>query len=155
MQAETPLVRHFMTPNPLCIDGELTIADAFARMLEINARHLPVYVRSHLVGVISERDIGRLYATKGVDPEQFTAAQAVMPDPYVCTPDTPLEQAVQVLIDHKIEAAVVMESDKLRGMFTVIDAMQALVAVLHRDAAQAVDPAHQWTASTIGPTRAS
>lgn len=155
MQAETPLVRHFMTPNPLCIDGELSIADAFARMQEINARHLPVYVRAQLVGVLSERVIARLYAAKGVDPEQFTAAQAVTSDPYVCTPDTPLEQAVQVFIDHKIDAVVVMESDKLCGMLTVIDAMQALVAVLHRDAAQAVDPTHQWTASTIGSARTS
>lgn len=138
-----------MTPNPVIVDGGLSISDAFTRMFQIHARHLPVYVRGHLVGILSDRDIGHLSAVKGVDPEKFTAEQACSPNPYVCAPDTPLEQAVQVLIDHKFGAALVMENGELLGVFTVIDALQALVAVLRRDVAQAADPQHRWHASTV------
>lgn len=148
MQHETPLVRHFMTPNPVTIDGGLSLADAFTRMFQVHARHLPVYVRGYLVGILSDRDIGHLSAVKGVDPEKFTAEQACSPNPYTCSPDTPLEQAVQVLLDHKFGAALVMESGALVGMFTVIDAMQALVALLHREDVQDAQPDHQWHAST-------
>jgi acetoin utilization protein AcuB len=148
MQLETPLVRHFMTPNPVIIDGGLSISDAFTRMFQIHVRHLPVYVRGHLVGILSDRDVGHLSAVKGVDPDKFTAEQACTPNPYVCTPDTPLEQAVQVLAEHKFGAALVMENGVLLGMFTVIDALQALVAVLRRDATQAADPRHEWHTST-------
>jgi acetoin utilization protein AcuB len=155
MQLETPLVRHFMTPNPVIIDGGLSIADAFTRMFQIHARHLPVYVRGHLVGILSERDVGHLSAVKGVDPNTFTAEQACSPNPYVCTLDTPLEQAVQVLIDHKFGAALVMENGELLGIFTVVDALQALVALLWRDANQAADPRHPRHASTLGPADAS
>jgi hypothetical protein len=44
-----------------------------------------------------------------------------------------------------------MEEGKLVGMFTVVDALQALVAVLRRDAAQAADPNHSWSVSSSGP----
>lgn len=150
MQLETPLVRHFMTPDPVVIDGELSIADAFTRMFQIRARHLPVYVRGHLVGILSDRDIGHLSAVKGVDPNKFTAEQACSPNPYVCTPDTPLEQVVQVLADHKFGAALVMENGALLGIFTVVDALQALVALLWRDEHQAADPQHPRHAATVG-----
>jgi len=139
-----------MTQNPVIIDGGMSLSDAFTRMFQIHARHLPVYVRGHLVGILSERDVGHLSGVPGIDPEKFTAEQACSANPYVCTPDTPLEQAVQVLIDHKFGAALVMQDGELLGMFTVIDAMAALVALLQRDAAQAADPGHQWRASTIG-----
>ncbi len=149
MPHETPLVRHFMTLNPVVIDGSLSLSDAFTRMFQIHARHLPVYVRGHLVGILSDRDIGLLSAVKGVDPEKFTVEQACSANPYTCTPDTPLEQAVQVLIEKKFGAALVMENGELVGMFTVIDAMQALIALLHREAAEDAQPRVRWHASTV------
>lgn len=152
MHNETPLVRHFMTPDPVTIDGELSISDALARMFQIRARHLPVYVRGHLVGILSDRDVAHLSAVQGVDANKFTAEQACSPNPYVCTPDTPLEQVVQVLVDHKFGAALVMENGVLLGIFTVVDALQALVALLWRDAHQAADPRHTRHASTVEPS---
>lgn len=152
MQLETPLVHHFMTPDPVTLDGGLTLADAAMRMFQIRARHFPVMVGGHLVGILSDRDIAQVYALKGVNPERYTAEQAATSNPYVCTPDTPLAQAVRVLVEHKFGAALVMEHGKLLGILTVIDAMEALLAVLDRDAAQAADPNHDWR---IARTRAA
>lgn len=148
MLTDRPTVREFMTPNPVIVDGGLSISDAFTRMFQIHARHLPVYVGSHLVGILSDRDIAHVSACKGVDPNTFTAEQACSPSPYVCRPETPLEDVVQTMIDHKFGAALVMADGQLLGMFTVIDAMQALVALLDRDAIQEVDPQHEWSAKT-------
>lgn len=148
MLTDRPTVREFMTPDPVIIDGGLTLSDAFTRMFQISARHLPVYVSGHLVGIISDRDIAHLSACKGVDPNVFTAEQGCSPNPYVCTPDTGLEEVVQVLIDHKFGAALVMADGKLLGMLTVVDALQALVAILGRDALDAAQPGHTWRAST-------
>lgn len=134
-----------MTPNPVVIDGGLTITDALTRMFQIHARHLPVMVGGHLVGVLSDRDIGHLSAVQGLDPARVTAEQACTPNPYVCGPDTPIVEVAQTLIQHKFGAALVMEDRTLVGMFTVIDALGALVAVLQRDAAAAADPTHAWS----------
>ncbi|MBK7829049.1 CBS domain-containing protein [Nannocystis sp.] len=152
MPSATPTVRDFMTQNPATIDGALSVADAAARMFQVHARHLPVYVEGHLVGILSDRDIAHLAAVRGVDPEKYTAEQACTPNPYVVTPDAPLEQVVLVLSDHKFGAALVMEAGQLIGIFTVIDALQALAAVLRRDAVQAADPAHEWTTRSVPPT---
>jgi acetoin utilization protein AcuB len=151
METHVPTVRQFMTPNPVIIDGGLSIADAFTRMFQIHARHLPVYTRGHLVGILSDRDIGHLSAVQGVDPNRCTAEQACSPNPYVCSPDTPLDEVASVLAQHRFGAALVMEDSKLVGMFTVTDAMTALVGVLRRDATQAADPDHTWTLSATGP----
>lgn len=148
MQTHVPTVRQFMTPNPVIIDGGLSIADAFTRMFQIHARHLPVYTNGHLVGIISDRDIGHLSAVQGIDPNRCTAEQACSPNPYVCAPETPLAEVAQVLAQHRFGAALVMEGGNLVGLFTVTDAMLALVAVLQRDETQAADPQHTWTAST-------
>ena len=152
MCSHVPLVRHFMTVNPLTIDGGLSLTDAFTRMFQAHIRHLPVYVGGHLVGILSDRDIAHLSAIRGVDPDKFTAEQACTPNPYVCSPDAPLEQVVQTLAEHKFGAALVMEHCQLLGMFTVVDALQALTALLRRDAVQAVDPAHRWFTAASAAT---
>ena len=56
MLTNRPTVREFMTPDPVIIDGGLTLSDAFTRMFQINARHLPVYVGGHLVGMLLATD---------------------------------------------------------------------------------------------------
>ena len=155
MTSDIPLVRHFMTANPLIIDGGLSLADAFSRMFQAHIRHLPVYVGGHLVGILSDRDIAHVSAVRGIDPNKCTAEQACTPNPYVCSPDAPLEQVVQTLADHKFGAALVMEHGQLLGVFTVVDALQALTALLRRDAVQAVDPAHRWfTEASAAPMAA-
>lgn len=150
-----PIVRQFMTPCPVTIDGGLTVADASARMFQIHARHLPVYTAGHLVGILSDRDIAYTSTVRGLDPDRCTAEQACTPNPYVCTPQTPLEEAVQTMIEHKYGAVLVMEHGELLGILTVIDALMALVALLRRDATQAIDAKHTWTASLLGSSSAA
>lgn len=149
--SQQPLVRQFMTPAPAIIDGGLTVADAAVRMFQIHARHLPVYSAGHLVGILSDRDVAYTSAARGLQADKVTAEEACTGSPYVCAPETPLEQAVQTMVDHKYGAALVMQDGQLLGILTVIDALQALVALLRRDATQAVDPKHAWTASLVGP----
>ena len=134
MSATQPTVREFMTPDPVIIDGGLTVADAATRMFQINARHLPVYVGGHLVGILSERDIARYSAPTGYEggPAQ-TVEQACSGNPFVCSPDSSLVEVASVLASHKIGAALVMENGQLLGMFTVVDALHALVRLLGGD----------------------
>lgn len=130
MSATQPTVREFMTPDPVTIDGGLSVNDARTRMFQINARHLPVYVQGHLVGILSDRDLARISSVDGFESNSSTAEQACTPNPYVVGPDTPIAEVAQVLADQKFGAALVMDSGNLLGMFTVIDAMRALVSLL-------------------------
>ncbi len=144
-----------MTADPLTIDGGLSLSDAFTRMFQAHVRHLPVYVGGHLVGILSDRDVAHVSAVRSIDPDRYTAEQACTPNPYVCRPDAPLAEVVQVLAEHKFGAALVMEDGKLLGMFSVIDALQALVALLHRNAVQTADPVHHWSTASVADAASS
>ncbi|MBK7829050.1 CBS domain-containing protein [Nannocystis sp.] len=127
MLSSTPIVRQFMTPDPVTIDGGLSVADARERLFYTHARHLPVYVGGHLVGILSDRDLARVDTYAGKNP---TVEQVCSPNPYVVGPNTPLAEVAQVLADQKFGAALVMQDGQLLGIFTVIDALRALVAQL-------------------------
>ena len=131
MSATQPTVREFMTPDPVTIYGGLTVTDAASRMFQINARHLPVYVGGHLVGILSDRDIARLSAPDSLEGGRAqTVEQACTANPFVCSPDSSLAEVASVLATNKIGAALVMENGQLLGMFTVTDALNALVHML-------------------------
>lgn len=123
-----------MTPDPVIIDGGLTVNDAATRMFQINARHLPVYVGGHLVGILSDRDIARASASDNLEGGRGqTVEQACTPNPLVCGPDAPLVEVAHVLARRKIGAILVMEGGQLLGMFTVVDGLHALVRLLGGD----------------------
>lgn len=155
MPSDTPLVRQFMTTDLVIIDGGLSLTDALTRMFQNSVRHLPVVVGGHLVGILSDRDIAHITAVRGVDPEKYSAEQACTPNPYVCSPSSTLEEVVTTLAEHKFGAALVMEGGHLVGMFTVIDALQALAALLRREAVQAADPAHRWSTASVAASLAA
>ena len=137
MSATQPTVREFMTPDPVTIDGGLTVNDAATRMFHIHARHLPVYVGGHLVGILSDRDIARASASDNLEGGRGqTVEQACTPNPIVCSPDASLVEVAHLLARRKIGAILVMEGGQLLGMFTVVDALHALVRLLGGDPEQ-------------------
>lgn len=148
MTTHAPTVRQFMTHDPVTIDGGLSVVDARQRLFQTNARHLPVYVGGHLVGILSDRDLARVAAVDGFEDKNATAEQVCTPNPYVVGPDTPLADVAQTLADQKFGAALVMNEGQLLGIFTTTDALRALVAQLRpvsaslgADPALAQDPA--------------
>ena len=57
VDAKQASVRSVMTPNPLCVPPETTVADAVLQMLERGFRHLPIVDASgRILSVFSIRD---------------------------------------------------------------------------------------------------
>jgi acetoin utilization protein AcuB len=132
MQSPAPTVSQYMTKDPVIIDGGLNLVDTYTRMFQYDVRHLPVYSGGHLVGIISDRDIGHTLATQMLDAQKTTVESICTPNPYAVDPDAPLDQVVQTMCDNKLGAALVMREGKMLGIFTVIDAQHALLALLRR-----------------------
>ena len=133
-----------MTHDPVTIDGGLSVVDARQRLFQTNARHLPVYVGGHLVGILSDRDLARVAAVDGFEDKNATAEQVCTPNPYVVGPDAPLAEVAQTLAEQKFGAALVMNEGQLLGIFTTTDALHALVAQLRPvSASLRADPARR------------
>ncbi len=119
-----------MTPNPVTIPADLSLADASERMYEHDIRHLPVTDQGHVVGLVSERDLAMITGIPGVDKNRVNIAEAMSVHPYIVSPDASLLSVCEVMIERKIGTAVVMQDGQIKGIFTVIDALAQLVAML-------------------------
>ncbi len=130
MGKSIPSVQKYMTTTPKSIGAEQTITHAQDLMREMHVRHLPVLQGGKLVGVLTDRDIKLVLSFKDVDAKTLTVAEAYSPDPYFTTPSAPINEVVTQMAEKKYGCAIVMDHQKLVGIFTEIDVMKALVDLL-------------------------
>jgi acetoin utilization protein AcuB len=84
------------------------------------------------VGVVSERDLMMALGLAGVDPTRTPVAQAMSPAPRTLSPDSSLEWVAAAMAQQKIGSMVVVEQQRIVGIFTTIDALRALGELLAR-----------------------
>lgn len=130
-----PPVSRFMTLHPITIDRASSLAVARRVMHAHEIRHLPVMGDGRLVGIVTERDLQLLETAAGVDPDTVRVERAMTPDPFVVTGDTALDEITEIMAEHKYGSVIVMGRDGVEGIFTAVDACQALTTILRRDAA--------------------
>lgn len=134
-------MREKIQRNPVTISPEASFFEARNLIHEKGIRHLPVVDKSgKLVGIVTDRDIreaapsdatllsvqelnyllGKLKVSAFMTPKEKLIT---------ITPETLIEEAVQLMHDHKIGCLPVMEGDKLYGIFTETDALAHLVDI--------------------------
>jgi acetoin utilization protein AcuB len=119
-----------MTTSPHSVGQEQTLAVAHQIMREHRIRHLPVLHGGHLVGMLTERDLHLVETLKDVDPTKVTVEDAMSTQVYCVEPDTGLDAVTREMAEHKYGSAVVMQNQKVVGIFTTVDACAALAELL-------------------------
>jgi acetoin utilization protein AcuB len=120
-QSVTP----YFTIGSHAVEAHQSIALAIDVMQKHDLRHLPVIEEGKVVGEISERDL-RVWSLKPDLGEEITVRHIMVEDPFTITPGAPLEVVATEMANRKIGCAIVVDSDRLVGMFTVTDALRAL-----------------------------
>jgi len=123
-------ISDYMSGSPHTIGASQPVKSASELMHEHGIRHLPVLEGGQLVGVISDRDVKIVESFPDVSVEETPISEAVGLEAYTVAPDTPLIDVARHMADHKIGSAVVMEGNKVVGIFTTVDACRALVDAL-------------------------
>jgi acetoin utilization protein AcuB len=123
-------IRDFMTALPHTIGRKQSLASAQETMRLKGLRHLPVLDGGRLAGVLSQRDAYFVETIAGVDPERVPVEEAMSVDVYSVAPDTPLLDVAAEMADHKYGCAIVTQGTHVVGIFTVVDALRALVAII-------------------------
>ena len=127
-----PDISKFMTMVPKTIGFDQTLSKAEKVMNELKIRHLPVLDGGKLVGILSERDIKIVSSFKDVDPSKVTVEEAYTADPYITTPEAKLDEVVEMMASHKYGCVLVADNHKLVGIFTWIDALNAMKELLNK-----------------------
>ena len=123
-------MREMIQRNPVTISPDASLLDARHLVQEKGIRHLPVVDENKkVVGIVTERDIQAAAphdSTRKINVSAFMTPKDKL---IWITPDTLIEEAVQLLHDHKIRCLPVLEGEELYGIFTETDALSHLVDV--------------------------
>ena len=120
------IIADVMTPQPMTIGRDQTLAVAHKMMREHGIRHLPVLERGKLVGVLSQRDLYFLETLAGVDLDEDHVDDAMSQDAFAVAPEVPLEQVAATLEERKLGCTVIVERERVIGIFTATDALRLL-----------------------------
>lgn len=124
------IVRDFMTTQPVTIGAAQTLAAAHRLMRDHEIRHLPVLSAGKIVGLVSLRDLHLVETFGDADPESVPVEDAMTAEPYCVSPLAHLETVARQMAEHKFGSAIVVDRDRVVGMFTTVDALRALATVL-------------------------
>jgi acetoin utilization protein AcuB len=134
-------MREKIQKNPVTINPEASFYEARNLIHEKGIRHLPVVDKNNsLVGIVTDRDIREAapsdatllsvqelnYLLGKLKVSSFMTPKAKL---ITITPDTLIEEAVQLMHDNKIGCLPVVEGKKLYGIFTETDALDHLVDI--------------------------
>lgn len=126
-----PTIQKYMTTSPHTIGEDQPMQLAHRMMREHRVRHLPVLRGAKIVGVVSDRDLHMVETLDNVDPREVRVSEAMTQDPYLVSPEAPLDEVVGTMADKKYGSAIVTQHEKVVGIFTTVDACRAFADLLH------------------------
>jgi acetoin utilization protein AcuB len=123
-------VRGYMTRAPVTVKPRQSLAEAHAVMRARRIHHLPVVDGDRLVGIVSQRDLMIIESLPGVDAAEVPVEDAMTKDVFVVAPGASLAAIAGDMADRRLGSAVVMDKERVVGVFTVTDACRALARLL-------------------------
>ncbi len=130
MSKPIPQIMKHMTPAPHSIGSDQTIATAARMMNDHHIRHLPVLRGGRLLGILTDRDIKLIETFRDVDASKITVEEAMTEQPYTVSPEAALDEVVETMAANKYGSAVIVQNQKVVGIFTTVDACEALCQLL-------------------------
>jgi acetoin utilization protein AcuB len=131
MSKAIPPVQKYMTPSPHTIGVEQTLSHASDVMRQFGIRHLPVLKGGQLTGMITDRDVAVIRGFKGVDAKEVLVEDAMSGVPYTVSPDSPVSEVAAEMAEKKYGSAIVVQNQKVVGVFTAVDACRVLAEVFN------------------------
>lgn len=125
-----------MSPDPLSVSPDATIAEARELMAAEGFRHLPVVSGERLIGIISDRDVAiadgalraalRRHEVESLLNDERPVESVMSSAPQVIGPDADISDAARLLVSRRISALPVVDDDGvLVGIITSVDCLLA------------------------------
>ena len=127
-----PQIKSVMTTFPDSVDADAPVSKALEVMQEHRIRHLPVTEKTHVIGLISDRDIKLMLGSDFTQPDadELIVRDAMVAEPYTVDLSERLDRVLAHMAEHHIGSVVVMRHGRLAGLFTASDACEAFAEFL-------------------------
>lgn len=125
-----------MSKVPLTVSSGDSLQAAIDLLVKHNIRELPVMEHGKLAGIVTDRDLRQVAPSYPVFRDQeeircylqnLKVHSAMTVDPIVIAPDDPLVEAAKLLRTYRIGSLPVVEDERLIGIITVSDLLNAFV----------------------------
>lgn len=129
--------RDVMTPNPITVTPDATLAEVWDLMREADIRHVPVVQAGVLTGMVSDRDlasldVARVLTTDGADALRGALATPVVTvmssDVIFVEMEDDLDDVIELMLEHKVGAIPVVRRDSrdVMGIVSYIDVLRGI-----------------------------
>jgi CBS domain-containing protein len=134
-----PLVRDFMMTDPPTLGPDEPLLQAVLAIRSLNIKEIPIVKDGTLVGLITDRDVGRaspsiLGRTSQEEYNQVfqdnPISRVMVKNPITVPPDCLLGDAVRTLQENKWGCLPVAEDGKLVGILTITDVLRYTLTTL-------------------------
>lgn len=133
------LVEKRMKRDPVTLGPEDSFRHAMTLIRQKGIRHLPVVEGGRLVGIVTDRDLRQAAPSPATSLEihelhylleKIKIREIMTRKVYTVTPDSPIEEAARLMLQHKIGGLPVLQYGDLVGIITETDILAAFVEVM-------------------------
>ena len=122
------------------VDPEATVYDAIAMMAEKSIGALLILSEGKLVGIFSERDYARKIILQGRSSRNTRVREIMTGSPVTVTPVHTVDECMRIITHHRIRHLPVIEGDRLVGVISIGDLVNAIIAAQ----AHTIDQLHTY-----------
>jgi CBS domain-containing protein len=119
--ALTKPVRDIMTKEVITIDVNQGAAEAAGLMADKHISSVVVLEKEIPIGIITERDFVKKICAKKLEISKIKAGEIMSRIRTFADPETPIDVAIQRMLNHNIRRLPIMSEGKTVGIITVTD----------------------------------
>ncbi|MBI3219972.1 MAG: CBS domain-containing protein [Bacteroidetes bacterium] len=109
------------------VEPTVMVLRAIELMCEKNIGGLLIVENGKLAGIFTERDYARKLILKGKSSKDTPIGELMTPNPFTVSPDTSIDQCMQMMTEKHIRHLPVTEGDQLVGMISIGDVVRQVI----------------------------
>ncbi len=109
------------------VEPEVMVLKAIELMCEKNIGGLLIVKNGKLAGIFTERDYARKLILKGKSSKDTPIGELMTPNPFTVTPDSSIDQCMQMMTNKHIRHLPVVENEELVGMISIGDVVRHVI----------------------------
>lgn len=123
-------VEEYTTPSPITAEEDTPLDELIDLMKRHNIRHIPIVREDTVVGIVSDRDCRIASGLTQPEKRLVLASDIMTAHPVTVSAGQNLDDVALEMSTKKIGSVIVNdEDDKFLGIFTVTDALNALIEI--------------------------